>query len=91
MPDTIDKKDVREHLETDVLQQVTNAVEDTILFYAPDTWSDERCKQVEDTILSHTRTVISALTTDELRSPGALHDHIVKAASETKRLIHGWR
>lgn len=89
MVDTFENRILREQMEADVLQHVTNAVEETIQLRVPEDWSDVQCKAVEDQIMSSTRIRISELTKDELRSPRALHQHIDNAVAETKRLIHG--
>ena len=77
----------REQLESDIVQQVQNEVDDTLLMHAPTTWSDERLDEIEENILDHTRLVLDTLSTDELRSPGALQYHIVLATAQTKRII----
>lgn len=86
-----DDTTVRGDIEADVVQQVANEVQETILRHAPETWSNERCEEVEEAVLSHTRSVISALTADELRSSAALHHHIEAAIAETKAVLQGWR
>ena len=82
---------VRDDFEADLLQQVANEVQETILRHAPPTWSTERCEEVEEKVMSHTRAVISTLATDELRSSAALHHHIECAVEETRAVLQGWR
>jgi hypothetical protein len=81
----------RDETESDVLQQVRNYVQETILLHAPPMWSNEQCEEVEENIMAHTKAIVSALTTQELNSTTALQRHIDEAVAETKRLIHGWR
>jgi len=84
----ITTRSFRDQLEAASLQQISNEVEDTLLMQAPEDWSDEQCEGVEERVLDHTRLVLSALSTLELRSSGALRTHICQAIAETKRLIH---
>ena len=81
----------RESIESDVLQQVRNYVQETILLNATPDWSDEQCEDFEENIMAHTKAIVSALTTQELNSTPALQQHICGAVAETKRLIHGGR
>jgi predicted NAD/FAD-dependent oxidoreductase len=81
----------RDSIESDVLQQVRNYVQETILLHARPEWSDEKCENVEDDVLRHTKVAVSALATQELSSTPALQRHIDEAVAETKRLLHGWR
>lgn len=74
-------------MESDILQQVRNEVQEALLFHAPTTWADERLEAVEERILDHTRLVLAALSMNELRSAGALRTHIAQAGADTKRLI----
>jgi hypothetical protein len=77
----------RDQLESDIVQQVQNEVDDTLLMHAPTTWSDERLDGIEKQVLDHTQLVLDALSTSELQSQGALKTHIVHAIAETKRMI----
>jgi arabinogalactan endo-1,4-beta-galactosidase len=78
---------VREEIESDIIDQVRNEIEDALLQNAPNSWSDERCEAVEEHVLDHTRLVLAALSTKEIQSAGALQAHIVQAIAETKRII----
>jgi hypothetical protein len=81
----------RQEIEADLLQQVRNEVEDAILLYAPLRWSDERCEEVEEDVMTGTKTAVSASSTQELRSTQALQHHIKTAVAETKRRLQGRR
>lgn len=85
MPNTT--ASIRETAEADIIQQVTNEVQDTIRLWAPEDWSSEQCDEVEETVLAHTRTVVSALSTNELRSSAALYMHVYSAVAATINLI----
>jgi hypothetical protein len=80
---------VRDQLESDIIQQVRNEVQETLLLHAPDLWADERLDVIEQKVLDNTRIVLASLSIDGLRSPGALQNRIVHALTETKRLIRG--
>jgi hypothetical protein len=80
---------IRSGFESDLMQQVRNEVQDTILFHAPQNWSDERCEDVENTVMNETRTVVSALSTQELRSSTALQHNINTAVAETMKRLQG--
>lgn len=78
----------RDEIEADVIQQVTEEVQEIILHHAPESWSQERREAVEECVLADTRMILDALSTGELQSSGALRTHIGRAMSEAKRLIH---
>jgi hypothetical protein len=77
----------RDQLESDIVQQVRNEVDDALLQYAPTTWSEERLDEIEKHVLNHTQLVLDALSTSELQSQGALQTHICHAIAEAKRII----
>ena len=77
----------RHEIESDILQQVREEVQDAILFHAPQSWKQDRREAVEESLLAETRMILDALSTNELGSTGALRFHIGRAIDETKRLI----
>jgi hypothetical protein len=77
----------RGEIESDILQQVRDEVWEAIVLHAPQSWSQARREAVEESVLAETRLVLDALSTNELRSSGALRSHIGRAIDETKRLI----
>jgi hypothetical protein len=82
------KRDLRDRLEFDVLEQVQNEIEEALLLYAPSTWNDNYLDEIVKKILDNTKMVLAALSTSELQSAGALRSHIAQAVSDTKRRIH---
>ena len=78
----------RDELTADILQQIANEVQETLLFNAPKGWPTERLEEIEEEIVAHSRHVLDALTIQELSSAGALRVHIGGAVAETKRLVH---
>ena len=82
-----DTSTTRTEIEADILQQVQNEIEEVLLLHAPTTWADERLEAIEQKVLDHTRLVMEALSTNELRSPGALRTHIAQAVADAKRII----
>jgi len=87
MPITNTSKTQREQWESDVVQQVRNEVQETILLHSPGNWSNEQCEKIEESIMAHTKNVVSALATSELMSADALKDQIETAVAKTKLLI----
>jgi hypothetical protein len=81
-------KTSREQIKTDIMEQVRNEVQDTLLHHAPDHWQEKELDLIETAVLDHTRLVLDALSISELQWPGALDQHIEQAVAETKRLIH---
>jgi hypothetical protein len=77
----------RDQLESDILNQVRNEIDDALLLHAPTRWPDERLDEIEQQVLDHTGLVLATLSTTELQSQGALQNHIVLAVAETKRMI----
>jgi hypothetical protein len=78
--------DLRDPLESGVVQQVQNEVQETLLLHAPLTWTDERLDRIEQQVLDHTRLLMETLNTNELRSAD-FRTEVAKAVAETKRLI----
>jgi hypothetical protein len=78
----------RKEFTADIIQQVQNEVQNTLLHSAPLEWKDEELEQIEEQVLDHTRIVLDALSIGELQSRGALDRHIEQANAETMRLIH---
>jgi hypothetical protein len=79
---------VRDEIESDIIQQLREEVQETILHHAPQSWSLESREAVEESVLADTRMILDALSTSELQSAGALRMHIGRARSEAKRLVH---
>ena len=78
----------RQSIEADLIQQVANEIEDTLILHAPDHWPDETCDEIERQVLDQTRTNMTAQTTSELQLPGTLRQHISTAVETTKRLCY---
>ena len=85
------RRDLRHTIESDSLQQVCNAVQDVLLHRAPLEWPNERLEAIEENVLDHTKMILAASSTNELRSPGALRTHIAQAVADTKRHIRNGR
>jgi hypothetical protein len=83
----VTKGDSRDQIESDIIHQVRNEIQQTILLHVPDSWSDDRCDAVEESALDHTRHVLAALSNSEVQSAGALQIHIAQAIAETKSII----
>ena len=81
----------RHKVEPDILHQVRNEVQEALLLHAPLKWPDERLEVIEEKVLDHTKMVLAGLSTNQLRSPGALRTHIRQAVAQTKRLIRNRR
>ena len=75
-------------LEDDILQQVGNEIQETLLLHAPENWSDERLEAIEEEVVQNTRAALDTLSTEELQSPGVLRLHIAQAVADAKKLIH---
>jgi hypothetical protein len=71
----------------DIVQQIRNEVDDTLLIHAPDEWPDEELDDIEAKVLDQTRVALEALSAKEIQSPGTLDRHIAQAVTEAKRLI----
>jgi hypothetical protein len=81
------RRNLRHKIESDILSQVRNEVQETLLLHAPLRWPDERLEVIEDEVLDRTKMVLAGLITNQLRSPGALRTQIAQAVADTKRLI----
>ena len=77
----------RRKIVADILQQVRNEVQQTLLLDAPESWADEQLDQIEKQVLEDTRFSLAAVTTDELQSGSALRIHTTRAVAETLSLI----
>ncbi|MGJ5818791.1 hypothetical protein [Paludibaculum fermentans] len=77
----------RNQLAADVLQQVGNQVQATLLLHAPATWSDDRLDGIELQVLERTRLALDKLSDDDIQSASALQLQIAKAVAETERLV----
>ncbi len=77
----------RAEVESDILRQVRDYIQETIRLCTPESWSQQRRKAIEESVLTDTRLVLDALSTTEIQSKAALRMHIDNAVSETKRLI----
>ena len=85
------KTTTRKTIESDILQQVRNEVQEALLHHASLKWPDRRLVAIEDKVLDNTKMALAALSTDTLRSAGALRTHIAEAVAQTKRLIRAGR
>lgn len=81
----------RRKIESDILDQVRNAIGDTLLLHAPESWADSRLNQIEKLVLKSAKTNLTASTDDELRSNTALERAITLAVGETRSLIQSFR
>ncbi len=81
----------RKTIESDIVQQVRNEVQEALLHHAPLKWPDERLEVIEETVLDHTKMIVAGLSTNQLRSPGSLRTYIADAVAKTKRLIRNGR
>ncbi len=85
------RPNARKMLESDILNQVRNAIDDALLLHAPESWPDKRLDQIEKLVLESTKTSLAASTDDQLRSTTALQSHITQAVAETKYLIQNFQ
>ncbi len=67
----------------DILQQVSNEVQETLLHHAPDQWTDEELDEIEQQVLNHIQGLL-----DQHEPLWTLQEFIARAARETKRLIY---
>ena len=70
----------------DIIERVQSAIRDELMF-APSSLTDEDRAAIEDQLLSHTRLIVDALSTEEMNSEGALLSHIANARWDATRLI----
>lgn len=77
----------REELINDIIQQVRNGIQDTLLLHAPDEWQDEGCDAVEHQALDSTRRVLAQFNIMQLRSTRAVPTLQAIAASLRMNLI----
>lgn len=70
-----------EQSKIDVVAQVSNEIQDTLLHHAPDDWPEETLDEIEQRVLDHTHRLI------DLKPRWAAQKHIAWAVDETKRLI----
>src|SRR5438105_890077 len=66
----------------DVVAQVRNEIQDTLLHHAPDDWPEKTLDEIEQLVLDHTHRLI------DFKPRWATEKHIAWAVGETKRLIH---
>ena len=85
------RRNLRRQIESDILHQARNAVQDVLLHHAPLKWPDERLEVIEEKVLDHAKMILAGLSSNELRSPGALRTYFALAVADTKRLIHNVR
>lgn len=69
------------------LQHYRNAIQDTILYHAPDSYSWKDCDEVEEKVLSHAKKTVSTLTVDLLTSLRYMNCLIDDAVAETRGLL----
>ena len=90
MNNKTDSQSRRDTLTADIIEQVRNAIHEELLF-APQSLTDDGREAIEDDILTQSRIVVDALSTEEMTSEGALRSHITNARWDTTRLIRDWR
>ncbi len=90
MNNKTDSQSRRDTLTADIIEQVRNAIHEELLF-APQSLTDDGREAIEDDILTQSRIVVDALSTEEMTSEGALLSHIANARWDTTRLIRDWR
>jgi hypothetical protein len=77
----------REQIESDILHQVRNEIQEALLRHASASWPDERLDEIEEEVLAHIRLVVESLSDSELKSSGASAKHLDQAVAEKMRLI----
>ncbi len=85
------RQDSRPKNESDILHQVRNEVQETLLLHGLLKWPDGRLEAIEEKVLDNTKVILTGLSTDKLWSPGTLQTHIGQAVADTKRLIRNGR
>jgi len=80
-------EDRRNQFAFDILQQVKNEVQETLLLHAPTTWPDERLDLIEQQVMDRTRLTLDTLNIDEIQSADAFQFVMTKAVAKTKHLI----
>jgi hypothetical protein len=73
--------------ESDIIHQVRNFVEETLLLHAPDCWSDEELFQIEETVLDRTSLALRSFAFAKTPSLDPTRLFIEAAVETTKHLI----
>jgi hypothetical protein len=81
-----DRQRRRKEMTDDIIQRVRDAIHEE-LAGAPQNFNVSELEEIDRTILGHTQQVVDALSTEEMRSEGALLSHIANARTETNRRI----
>ena len=58
----------KQKLTNDIIQQVQNGIQDTLLLHAPDHWHDDDCDAAERQALDSTRKMLTEFNVPQLRS-----------------------
>jgi hypothetical protein len=77
----------REQTEANIIQQIQNEVQETLLHHAPAHWRDQQLDRIEAEILGDSRSALASLSAQELVSPDTLKRYVELAVAETKRRI----
>ena len=81
-----DRQRRRKETADDIIQQVREAIQEE-LADAPESFGPEDLESIEETILTHTRLIMDALSFNEMQSECALLSHLADARLETIRLM----
>ncbi len=81
-------KNTTDRFDADILNQVQNSVQETLLLHAPDAWADDDCDQIKRQVLDG---ALSLLTLGRHHAAEASQTLINSAVDETKRLIEEWK
>jgi hypothetical protein len=90
MNKTTDRQSRRDTLTAGIIEQVRNAIQEELAF-APQSLTDQSREEIENEVLTHSRMVVDALSTEEMTSEGALLSHIANARCDTVRYMRDWR
>ena len=87
MNNKTDSQSRRDTLTADIIEQVRNAIHEELLF-APQSLTDDGREAIEDDILTQSRIVVDALSTEEMTSEGALLSYIASARWVQPNYLH---
>jgi len=72
--------------KSDIMQQVRNEVQHTLLLHAPELWTDERLDEVEAIVMGATRRRLGELSLQQLFASWTTGQQIWVAVSHTTEL-----
>jgi len=81
------KTRTKRQTEADIIQQIQNEVQETLLHNAPAHWRDQQLDAIETKVLGNSRLALATFSAKELVSPGTLKLHIEMAVADTKQRI----